>query len=170
MAEESTEFTEPPCAAVANPIQFVAGQRRDLHVLEWEKELVLSANPISISPKDAIALFGPIIRSNSSVGIQDQVTKMLPANVEADGIDDIPDLNFKQSDKDSFCRELEPEFEAYPDKVMHLDSNSNSISSKVIGEYAEQQFQIYEDMEMELPSDKLVEKIDLEKSTLRAWK
>lgn len=53
---------------------------------------------------------------------------------------------------------------------MHLDSNSNSISSKVIGEYAEQQFQICEDMEMELPSDKLVEKIDLEKSTLRAWK
>lgn len=87
---------------MANPIQFVAGQRRDLHVLEWEKELVLSANHISISPKDAIALLGPIIRSNSSVGIQDQVTKMLPANVEADGIDDIPYLNFKQSDKDSF--------------------------------------------------------------------
>nr|POE98560.1 hypothetical protein CFP56_46468 [Quercus suber] len=149
LAEESTEFTEPPCAAVANPVQPVAEQRRDLDVV--------STNPISISPKDkAIVLPGPIIHSNSSLGIQDQVTKMSSSNVEAEGIDAIPDLNFKRRDKHNFCKELEPEVEAYP--------------VKLIRESAEQQFEIWEDREMELSVDKSVENIDLEKSSLRTWK
>nr|POF11025.1 hypothetical protein CFP56_13543 [Quercus suber] len=118
----------------------------------------------------AIDLPGPLIRSNSSVVTQDQVIKMSSYNVDIDGIGAITDLNFKQRDKDKFCKELEPEVEAYPDKVLLLNSKFNSISSKVIKESAEQQFESWEDMEMELSSNKVVEKIDLEKSTLRTWK
>lgn len=79
---------------------------------------------------------------------------MSPSNVNADGVVSIPDLNFKRKDKDNFCSELEPKVEAYPDKVLLLDSNSNSTSSKVSGESAKQQFEIWEDMEIELSSDK----------------
>ena len=91
-----------PFSCISNsPAQWIAApSRRSPFPLKWVsfplKELAHTTNPISISPKDkAIVLPGHIIRSNSSVGTQDQVTKMSPSNVKAEGIDAIPDLNFK---------------------------------------------------------------------------
>lgn len=116
--------------AVANPIQSGAGQRGDSNLLEQENELVQSSNPISISQKDkAIHLPGPIIYSNSLVVTQDHITTMSPSNVDANGVVAILDLNFERRDKVNFCSELELGVEAYPHKVLLLDSNPNSSSS-----------------------------------------
>ena len=178
LAEEVLEFPDhhnpagPPSAVVDTSIQPVTDQRENSKLLERETELDHYPNPISISLKDkVVALPGSIIRSNSSEVTLDQNTIMSPSNSDANKVVTIPDLNFERRDKDELCSALKHGVEVYPDKViMLLDSYSNSTSSKVIWESAEQQFEIWEDREMELPVDKSVENIDLEKSSLRTWK
>nr|POE69175.1 hypothetical protein CFP56_66332 [Quercus suber] len=177
LAEEALEFPDhhnpagPPSAVVDTSIQPVTDQRENSKLLERETELEHYPNPISISLKDkVVALPGSIIRSNSSEVTLDQNTIMSPSNSDVNRVVTIPDLTFERRDKDELCSALKHGVELYPDKVMLLDSYSNSTSSRVIRESAEQQFEIWEDREMELSEDKSVENIDLEKSSLRTWK